>query len=326
MAKISSRQELKDYCLRRLGYPVIEINVDDDQVEDRIEDALEFFHEYHFDGVERFYFTPKLRLSELFLSGIMGENFQEGEEITGGTSQAKAKIVRRTPTILVIKGDNPNAVNFAPGEIITGSKSGFSATLRNNNHYFIGELAKKYIDVGDPVTGVIRVFPLGSAGSSTAGTTNIFNVVYQFRLNDMYNLLSSDITYYNQVKMHLQLLDDMFAGNRTIRFNRKMNRLFIDVNWDEVFSEGDHVAVEAYVIVDPEKFTEVYNDMFLKRYATALIKRQWGTNLKKFQGMQLPGGVQMDGQRMFEEAMTEISEIEKEMQLRYELPVDLMVG
>jgi hypothetical protein len=325
MAKISSRQELKDYCLRRLGYPVIEINVDDDQVEDRIEDALEFFHEYHFDGVERFYFTPKLRLSELFLSGILGENFQVGEEITGGTSQAKAKIVRRTPNSLVIKGDNPNAVNFASGETITGSKSGFSASLRNNTHYFIGELAKKYIDVDDPVTGVIRVFPLGSAGSSTTGT-NIFNVVYQFRLNDMYNLLSSDITYYNQVKMHLQLLDDMFAGSRTIRFNRKMNRLFIDVNWDEVFSEGDHVAIEAYVIVDPEKFIEVYNDMFLKRYATALIKRQWGTNLKKFQGMQLPGGVQMDGQRMFEEATTEISDIEKEMQLRYELPVDLMVG
>jgi hypothetical protein len=126
--------------------------------------------------------------------------------------------------------------------------------------------------------------------------------------------------------MHLQLLDDMFAGNRTIRFNRKMNRLYIDVNWKDTFSPNDYVAVEAYIIVDPETFTEVYNDMFLKRYATALIKRQWGNNLKKFQGMQLPGGVQMDGQRMFEEAMEEIRQIETEMQLRYELPVDLMVG
>jgi len=325
MAPITTRQELKEYCLRRLGYPVIEINVDDDQVEDRIQDAIDFFHEYHFDGVERVYFTPQITLSELFLSGILGENFQEKEEITGATSGAKGKIVKKTPTILSIR-DEDVTVPFVAGEIITGNISGFSTTLRGINAYVAGSFSKQYFEVGDPVTGVIRVFPLGSAGSSTTGTTNIFNVVYQFRLNDMYNLLSSDITYYQQVKMHLQLLDDMFAGNRTIRFNRKMNRLYIDVNWNETFSPGDYVAVEAYAIVDPEKFTEVYNDMFLKRYATALIKRQWGTNLKKFQGMQLPGGVQMDGQRMFEEAMTEVSEIEKEMQSRYELPVDFFTG
>jgi hypothetical protein len=325
MAKLSSRQQLKDYCLRRLGYPVIEINVDDDQVEDRIEDALDFFHEYHFDGVDRFYFTPQLRLSELFLSTILGNNFQENETITGNTSGATATVVKTTASTLTIKDDNPDTP-FTVGETITGSTSGFSTTLHNTTYYFIGELAKEYIDVGEDITGIIRIFPVGSAGSSSAGTTNIFNVIYQFRLNDMYNLLSSDITYYSQVKMHLQLLDDMFAGNRTIRFNRKMNRLYIDVNWKDTFSPNDYVAVEAYIIVDPETFTEVYNDMFLKRYATALIKRQWGNNLKKFQGMQLPGGVQMDGQRMFEEAMEEIRQIETEMQLRYELPVDLMVG
>lgn len=324
MASITTRQELKDYCLRRLGYPVIEINVDDDQIEDRIQDAIDFFHEYHFDGVERFYFTPQITLSEVFLSGILGENFELEETITGATSGATGTIFRKAPNFLTIKGDDPNTP-FVAGETITGSVTGFSTTLRNTNPYFAGTFAKKYIDVADPVTGVIRVFPLGSAGSSSTGT-NIFNVVYQFRLNDMYNLLSSDITYYNQVKMHLQLLDDMFAGNRTIRFNRKMNRLYIDVNWEETFSPNDYVAVEAYVAVDPETYTEVYNDMFLKRYATALIKRQWGTNLKKFQGMQLPGGIQMDGQRMFEEASEEIRQIETEMQLRYELPVDFMVG
>lgn len=325
MASITTRQELKDYCLRRLGYPVIEINVDDDQIEDRIQDAIDFFHEYHFDGVERFYFTPRITLSEIFLSSILGENFEVGETVTGATSGASGIITIKSPSILTIKGDDPNRP-FVANEVITGSNTGFSTTLRSTNPYFIGTFAKKYIDVADPVTGVIRVFPLGSAGSSSAGTTNIFNVVYQFRLNDMYNLLSSDITYYNQVKMHLQLLDDMFAGNRTIRFNRKMNRLYIDVNWEETFTPGDYVAVEAYVMVDPETYTEVYNDMFLKRYATALIKRQWGTNLKKFQGMQLPGGVQMDGQRMFEEASEEIRQIETEMQSRYELPVDFMVG
>jgi hypothetical protein len=325
MAPITSRQELKDYCLRRLGYPVIEINVDDDQIEDRIQDALDFFHEYHFDGVERFYFTPQVTLSEIYLSGLLGNTFQVGEQITGATSGAVATIVETSSNFLKIQGDNPDD-GFVNGETVTGATSGFSSTLRSNNAYIPGTYSKKYFDMGGLVTGVIRVFPLGSAGSSSAGNTNIFNVVYQFRLNDMYNLLSSDITYYNQVKMHLQLLDDMFAGNRTIRFNRKMNRLYVDVNWEETFSPGDYVAIEAYVIVDPETFTEVYNDMFLKRYATALIKRQWGTNLKKFQGMQLPGGVQMDGQRMFEESMEEIRQIETEMQARYELPVDFMVG
>lgn len=325
MTAITTRQQLKDYCLRRLGYPVIEINVDDDQIEDRIQDAIDFFHEYHFDGVERVYFTPRITYSEIFLSGILGENFAVDETVTGATSGATGVVVRKSPGILVIKGDDPLRP-FVANEVITGSNSGFSSTLRNTNPYVAGTFAKKYFDVADPVTGVIRVFPLGSAGSSSAGTTNIFNVVYQFRLNDMYNLLSSDVTYYNQVKMHLQLLDDMFAGNRTIRFNRKMNRLYIDVNWEETFSEGDYVAVEAFVMIEPETFTEVYNDMFLKRYATALIKRQWGTNLKKFQGMQLPGGVQMDGQRMFEESMEEIRQIEIEMQSRYELPVDFMVG
>jgi hypothetical protein len=325
MISITSRQQLKDYCLRRLGYPVIEINVDDEQVEDRIQDAIEFFHEYHFDGVERVYFTPQITLSELSLSDMMGENFQEREQIVGETSGATATIVKKSSSTLSIKDDDPQKP-FVNGEIITGSKSGFAATLHATSSYTPGTYSKQYFDISDNITGVIRVFPLGSAGSSSTNTTNIFNVVYQFRLNDMYNLLSSDVTYFQQVRMHLQLLDDMFAGNRTIRFNRKMNRLYIDVNWQETFSPGDFVAVEAYAIVDPEYFTEVYNDMFLKRYATALIKRQWGSNLKKFQGMQLPGGVQMDGQRMFEEATEEIKQIETEMQSRYELPVDFFTG
>jgi hypothetical protein len=151
-------------------------------------------------------------------------------------------------------------------------------------------------------------------------------VVYQFRLNDMYNLLSSDVIYYNQVKMHLQLLDDMFAGHRTFRFNRKQDKVYLDVNMDDIFDDGDYVIFEVYRALDPEEWTEVYNDMFLRRYATALIKRQWGENMKKFSGMQLPGGVMMNGQQIYDEALTELNELEREMQSRYELPVDFMVG
>lgn len=321
---ITSRQELKDYCLRRLGYPVIEINVDDDQVEDRIQDAIEFFHEYHFDGVERVYLKSQVEASEINLTSALASNFAIGETITGATSGATATVFEVVDgnTIKIRKVSSA----FTNGETITGDASGFSTTLASSNGYVEKNLTSQYFEVSDAVTGVIRVFPLGSAGSSSTSSTNIFNVVYQFRLNDMYNLLSSDMIYYQQVKMHLQLLDDMFAGNRNIRFNRKMNRIFLDVNWEETFSPGDYVIFEVYRILDPEQFTEVYNDMFLKRYATSLIKRQWGENMKKFQGMTLPGGVQMNGQQIYNEAIEEIVKIETEMQSRYELPVDFMVG
>ena len=320
---VTTRQELKDYCLRRLGYPVIEINVDDDQVEDRIQDAIEFWQEYHFDGVERLYLTEEIVASYVKLASIFANSFTQGETITGETSGATAKIYK-------IDGLNQLDLQeisgtFQNGETITGSESGFSASLAASGAFVENNWSLGYFEVSDAVTGIVRAFPIGTVGSSHANT-NIFDVVYQFRLNDMYNLLSSDVIYYSQVKSHLQMLDDMFAGSRTIRFNRKQNRVHIEVNFDEVFVPGDFVVFEAYRILDPETWTEIYNDIFLKRYATALIKRQWGDNMKKFQGMQLPGGIEMNGQKVYDEAMQEISEIEREMQLRHELPVDFMVG
>lgn len=320
---ISTRQQLKDYCLRRLGHPVIEINVDDDQVEDRIQDAIDFWNEYHFDGVERMYIPEVMTASVLNLDSMLGTNFKVGEKVVGSTSNAKGTIYSIDADKLEIQKENKA---FEDGEIITGENTGFSVTLASTDAYEQGSLARGYFEISDSITGIVRVFPLGAAGSSATGSTNIFNVIYQFRLNDMYNLLSSDITYFQQVKMHLQLLDDMFAGNRNIRFNRKTNKVYIDVNWFETFSVGDHVIFEVFAIVDPEVYGEVYNDMFLRRYATALIKRQWGTNLKKFTGMQLPGGVMMNGQVLFDEAEQELMKLEDEMQSRYELPVDFMVG
>jgi hypothetical protein len=320
---IASRQELKDYCLRRLGYPVIEINVDDDQVEDRVQDAIDFWNEYHFDGVERVYLKDKIEASELKLATLFAGNFEEGEYIEGSVSKAKAKIHRiENSNTLKIRSVNGT---FQNAETITGVNSGFSTTSHATAAYTEKNWTSGFFEVSDAVTGVIRVFNLGTAGS-VRSSTNIFDVVYQFRLNDMYNLLSSDLIYYNQVKMHLQLLDDMFSGSRTIRFNRKQNRITLDVNMDDTFVEGDYVIFEAYRILDPEQWTEVYNDMFLKKYATSLIKRQWGENMKKFSGMQLPGGVMMNGQQIYDEAVAEITKLEDEMQSRYELPVDFLVG
>lgn len=324
MATITSRQELKDYCLRRLGYPVIEINVDDDQVEDRVQDAIDFWNEYHFDGTERVYLKAQVEASVLKLSTIFASQFTVGEVITGSTSGATAEVY-------AVKSSNELKIRkvskaFSNSETITGSISGFSTTLHGTTAYTEKSWTSGGFDVSDAVTGVVRVFPVGDSSGSSRASTNIFDVVYQFRLNDMYNLLSSDVIYYNQVKMHLQMLDDMFSGSRTIRFNRKQDKIYLDVNMDDIFVDEDYVIFEVYRALDPEVWTEVYNDMFLRRYATSLIKRQWGENMKKFEGMQLPGGVTLNGQKIFEEALAEISELEREMQSRYELPVDFMVG
>jgi hypothetical protein len=320
---IASRTELKDYCLRRLGFPVIEINVDEDQIEDRIQDAIEFWNEYHFDGVERIYMKAQVEASELQLSTDFAAQFLVAETITGSTSGATADI-HAVKSIDTLKIRNVIGT-FIDDEIITGSNSGFSTTTALTNAYTEKSWTNGFFEVSDAVTGVVRIFNVGPAGSSRS-STNIFDIQYQFRLNDMYNLLSSDVIYFQQVKMHLQLLDDMFAGTRTIRFNRKQNRIGLDVNMDETFDEGDFVIFEVFRALDPEQWTEIYNDMFIKRYATSLIKRQWGENMKKFGGMQLPGGVTLNGQIIYDEALAEITKLEEEMQSRYELPVDFMVG
>jgi hypothetical protein len=170
------------------------------------------------------------------------------------------------------------------------------------------------------------MFNFNAPGDGMENPNNMFNLVYQFRLNDMYNLLAADLIYYAQVKTTLQMYDQIFPGQRSIRFNRKTDRLYIDVNWNDTFQVGDYIIVECYRILDPNTYTQVYNDRFLKTYTTALIKKQWGENMKKFGGIQLPGGVVLNGQQVYEEAVEEIRMIQQDMQLSSELPVDFMVG
>lgn len=320
---ISSRQQLKDYCLRRLGFPVIEINVDDDQVEDRIQDAIEHWQEYHFDGVEKIYLKAQVEASTLTLQGTSAPLFVKGETITGATSNATAEVYE-------IEGDNVLKLKktdgtFANNEVITGDQSAVSATTITTNAFSLKNWDKQYFDISDAVTGVTRIFSIGPANVGSS-PRNIFDVVYQFRLTDLYDLMSTDLIYYAQVKQHLQTLEMLLPAERNIRFNRKMNRLYVDVNWFETFVPGNFIVAECHRILDPEMWTEVYNDLFLKRYATALIKRQWGENMKKFGGIQLPGGVTLNGKEIYDEAVNEIIEIEKEMSTKYELPVDFMVG
>tara|TARA_B100000902_G_scaffold212932_1_gene202466 strand:+ start:617 stop:1573 length:957 start_codon:yes stop_codon:yes gene_type:complete len=316
---LSTRQELIDYCLRRLGAPVIEVNVDDDQVSDRIDDALQHWNEYHFDGTERTYVKHKLTGSTLTLTG--SATFTTGETITGGTSGAKATVHSSSSGTSVIYEKTSTAAPFEANETITGAESGTTATISSISK---GDIENGFITVSNNILNIVRVFKFGAiVGSKSDG---LFDVDYQFALNDLYNLLSADITYYAMTKTHMTTLEQMFRNERQIRWNRKTNKLHIDADLSETYDIDDYVVAEAYAILDPSTYTEVYDDMFLKRYATALIKRQWGENLKKFAGIQMPGGVTLNGDQIYQEAIAEIQQIEEEMQLKYELPPTLMVG
>jgi hypothetical protein len=145
-------------------------------------------------------------------------------------------------------------------------------------------------------------------------------------VQDLYNLMSVDMIHYTMIQNHLQMINMLLVGEKPFRYNRHMNKLFVDMDWEKDAGLGDYLIVNAFRILDPSTYTDVYNDMFLKRYATALLKRQWGENLKKFEGVQLPGGVTLNGQKIFEEALEEIQKIEDEVQSRFELPTDFFVG
>ena len=245
---ITTRQGLIDYCLRRLGSPVTEINVDDEQVSDRIDDAIEFFQEYHFDGVEKVFLKYTITQTDI---------------------------------------DN------------------------------------EYLAVANPVISVLRVLPIPNFN---AFQTGFFNEEYQLRLNDLENFQSSTMINWAMSKTNFSLVEHLFGIQPTLLFNRKQNKVYLETDWSNKFSVGTILIIEAYRSLDPATYTEVYNDMFLKKYATALIKQQWGSNLKKFTGVTLPGGITLDGQTIFSEATEELTKIEEEMNMKYELPPDGIIG
>jgi hypothetical protein len=317
MAKPTTRKQFKDYCLRRLGFPVIDINVDEDQVEDRIDDALQFFEDYHFDGVEKLFMKHKIT-----------------EE----------------------------------------------------------DISRRWIYVPDAVVFVTGIFPFDDSNSSI----NMFDLRYQLRLHDLYDFTSVSYVSYEITMQHIQTLNLLFSGKPQFRFNRKQNKLFLDVDWDRDLQAGEYVIVECYRAMRPDSVTltgtvtgntssntligygttfdqeivendfilidgqskqvrninsatqitlvgpmssnvdnvsvtvagisDVWNDRFLKRYATALIKYQWGSNLSKFAGIQMPGGVTLDGPRIMEEAKEEISKIEEDMYNMSSLPSEIFTG
>ncbi len=314
MANPTSRSTLQEYSLRRLGKGVIDINVSTDQIDDRTDEALQFFQEYHFDGVEKTYLKHKVTATTITVSN--SSQFTIGEKITGGTSSATAKIFD-APTSTTLRLINELS-DFQANETITGGSSGATDTV---SAITAGDIKNGYVPVTDAITGVVRVFPF-----TNNTQIDMFDVRYQMRLNELFDLANTSVLYYNMVQSHLSLIDELLVGKKSIRFNRHSDRIHVDMDWNADIKADEYLVFEVYRILDPQTYTDVYNDMFLKKYLTALLKLQWGNNLSKFSGVQMPGGVTLDGVRIMEEARTEIEKIEEEMSLRYELPVNMMVG
>lgn len=242
----ASREDLKNWCLRQLGFPVIDINVDDDQVDDCVDMAFQYFQDFHVDGVERWYMKHQLTQDDF---------------------------------------DN------------------------------------KYIPITDNIIGVTRIFPVGSTNASV----NMFDLRYQLRLHELYDFTSTSYVNYTITQQHIRTLDLLFSGEQPIRFNRHTNKLYLDWDWTR-YDVGEYIIIEGFVIINPDDFTKVYNDRLLKKLATAYIKRVWGNNMKKFQGMQLPGGVVMNGQQVYNEAVEEIKEVEDLIRSAHEEPPQFILG
>ena len=280
MAKPATRQELIDYCLRRLGAPVLEINVDDDQIDDLVDDALQYFHERHFDGVERMYLKYKITQADI--------------------DRGSAK--------------NTNGV----GIVTTTGRSNITGYGSTSFNFYE---TSNYIQVPDSVIGIEKVFKFDT--SSISG--GMFSIKYQLFLNDLYYFNSVELLQYAMVKSYLEDIDFLLTTDKQVRFNKRQNRLYMDIDWGSE-SAGNFIVLDCYRILDPNDFTKIYNDSFLKKYLTSLIKRQWGQNLIKFRGVKLPGGIELNGREIYEDAERELKEIKDRMALEYELPPYDFIG
>ena len=281
MAKPATRQQLIDYSLRKLGAPVLEINVDEDQIDDLVDDAIQLFQDRHFDGVEKMYLKYELTQNDID-RGRANETQGVGITTTTATSTSVA---------------------------------GYGTTTNTFQE------SSNFIQIPDAVIGIEKVFKFDT--STISG--GMFSIKYQLFLNDLYRFNSVDLLQYSMTKRYLEDIDFLLTTDKQIRFNRRQNRLYLDIDWKQE-KAGKFIIIECYRILDPDTFTGVYNDPFLKQYVTALIKRQWGQNLIKFRGVKLPGGMELNGREIYDDAERDIEAIKQKMTLEYELPPLDMIG
>ena len=270
MAQPSSRQELIDYCKRKLGHPVLEINVADEQIEDLVDDAVQFFQERHFDGVIQTYL--KYRVTQ--------EDVDRGRAQTGGVGIATT-----------------------------------SATSTTSETFNFFENAN-FLQIPDHIIGINKIFQFEGSNDISR---NMFSLKYQLFLNDIYYWGSTELLTYAMTKTYLEDIDFLLTTQKQIRFNKRQNRLYLDIDWSSLVV-GEYLVIDCYSALNPNDYSNVWNDSWLKKYLTSLIKRQWGQNLIKFQGVKLPGGIEFNGRQLYDDAQREIDMIMEQMSSYYEIP------
>jgi hypothetical protein len=276
MAQPTNRQELVDYCKRKLGAPVLEINVADEQIDDLVDDALQYFHERHFDGVSQTFLKYQITQEDI--------------------DRSRGKV---------------GVATTSASTNISGSSLNFDYSENLN-----------FLQVPPSVIGVNKIFRYEGSNSVSSG---MFSLKYQLFLNDVYYWGSVDILSYAMVKTFLEDLDFTLSTEKQIRFNQRSDRLYLDIDWSTV-TAGNYLIIDCYRLIDPSESPRVWNDSFLKKYLTALIKKQWGQNLIKFNGVRLPGGVELNGRQMYDDAERELEMIRETMMSTYELPPFDMIG
>ena len=286
MAKPATRQQLVDYCLRQLGAPVFEVNVDDDQLDDLVDDAIQLFNERHFDGVERMYLKYKLTQ----------------DDIDRGNANNKT--------------DSTNTVGIVT---TTGTSTNVSGLGTITSNWYE---SSNFIQVPDSVVGIEKIFKFDTSTISNG----MFSIKYQLFLNDVaFNLGYNGLLSYSMTRSYLEDIDMMLTTDKQIRYNQRQDRLYLDIDWGSENADT-FIILDCYRALDPNTFTGVYNDTFLKKYLTILIKRQWGLNMMKFTGTKLPGGVELNGRQYYEDAERELEDIKQRMSLEYELPPLDLIG
>ena len=282
MAQPSTRQELVDYAKRQLGYPVLEINLADEQIEDLMDDAIQLFQDRHFDGIEKIYMKHKV--TQDFIDSIEARGGSKTIGVTTSTAEAQ----------------------------LTGQVGITTFSYEENQNF---------IQIPEQVISIVKVWKIDNRAIST----NMFSVNYQLFLNEIYWFTAAEMINYAMTKTFLEDINFLLRPEKQIRYNRRQNRLYIDTDYSSM-QVDDYIIIECYRALNPNDYPNAYRDPFLKKYFTALMKKQWGQNLIKFQGVKLPGGVELNGRQIYDDAIGEIEKIEDRMANEYEIPALDMIG
>lgn len=308
---INSRQDLADYALRELGAPVLNIEIDDEQLEDALTTAITFFQEYHPDGTVRDVVKHKVTGTVITLDSVAG--LAEKMVISsadGKTTTHAITISGLNVTIAKMRGEIPFAVND------TINFNGNTATI---TAITLGDVDNEYLPMDEGIWGITNVIPFRGY------TEGLFDLTYQLRMNDLRNLYSGSMAYFQMSMSYLQMLDFMLRKEKQFRFNRYMNKIFLDINWADDITVGDYLVIEVQRTLDADTYTSVLNNIWMKKLVSAYVKRYWGANLRKYNGVQLLGGVTLDGERIYGEAVNEIAAIEQEI-MQNQAPLEWFMG